>query len=116
SLAQERISVAVMAVATAEAALQATLEYARSRNVFGQPLGSFQNSRFVLAEMRTEIDIAQTFVDRCITGLNAGELSAEDAAKAKWWCSELQGRVLDRCLQLHGGHGYMRECLVARMW
>jgi alkylation response protein AidB-like acyl-CoA dehydrogenase len=116
SLAQERMSVAVMAIATAEAALSATIDYVRERRAFGQTIGTFQNSRFALAEIRTEIDIAQAFVDRCVISLNAGKLSGEDAAKAKWWCSELQGRVLDRCVQLHGGHGFMRDCQVARAW
>ena len=86
------------------------------RHAFGQPIGTFQNSRFALAEIRTEIDIGQAFVDRCVISLNAGKLSGEDAAKAKWWCSELQGRALDRCVQLHGGHGFMRDCQVARAW
>jgi alkylation response protein AidB-like acyl-CoA dehydrogenase len=116
SLAQERMSVAVMAIATAEAALSATIDYVRERHAFGQTIGTFQNSRFALAEIRTEIDIAQAFVDRCVISLNAGKLSGEDAAKAKWWCSELQGRALDRCVQLHGGHGFMRDCQVARAW
>jgi alkylation response protein AidB-like acyl-CoA dehydrogenase len=70
----------------------------------------------VLAEIATEVDIAQTYVDRCVAELNAGELSAEDAAKAKWWCTELQGRVVDRCLQLHGGYGYMNEYPIAKAY
>ncbi len=71
---------------------------------------------FTLAEMATEVDIAQTFIDRCVTALNAGELTGEDAAKAKWWTTELQGRVVDRCLQLHGGYGYMLEYPIARAY
>ncbi|MGH3770652.1 MAG: acyl-CoA dehydrogenase family protein [Pseudonocardiaceae bacterium] len=113
-LPQERLSMAVCAVAGARAALELTLAYVKDRTAFGQPIGSFQHTRFRLAEMATEIDIAQTFTDRCIEALNDGELTAADAAKAKWWCTELQGRVLDACLQLHGGYGYMREHPIAR--
>ena len=86
----------------------------RERKAFGQPIGSFQNSRFTLAELHSEIQIARTFVDRCVMALDAGELTPEDAAMAKWWCTELQGRVVDRCLQLHGGYGYMLEYPIAR--
>lgn len=113
-LPQERLSMAVCAVAGARAALELTLSYVKDRTAFGQSIGSFQNSRFRLAEMATEIDIAQTFTDRCIEALNEGELTTTDAAKAKWWCTELQGRVLDACLQLHGGYGYMLEYPIAR--
>ena len=109
-------SIAVAAVAAAEAALDWTLEYGKERTAFGQPIGSFQNSRFELAEMRTEIDIAQVFVDRCVEALNDGELTAEEAAEAKWWCTELQKRVVDRCVQLHGGYGYMLEYPIARAY
>ena len=113
-LPQERMSIAVAGVAEARAAFENTLRYVQERRAFGQPIGSFQHSRFVLAEIATEIDVAQTFVDRCVDDLNAGELSAPDAAKAKWWATELQGRVVDRCVQLHGGYGYMLEYPVAR--
>jgi alkylation response protein AidB-like acyl-CoA dehydrogenase len=113
-LPQERLSMAVSAVAGARVALELTLAYVKDRTAFGQPIGSFQNTRFQVAEMATEIDIAQTFADRCIEALNDGELTAADAAKAKWWCTELQGRVLDACLQLHGGYGYMMEYPIAR--
>jgi alkylation response protein AidB-like acyl-CoA dehydrogenase len=116
NLPQERLSIALSAVAAAEAALGWTLEYVRERQAFGQPVGSFQNSRFQLAEMRTEIDIAQVFVDRCVDALNAGELTAEEAAEAKWWCTELQKRVVDTCVQLHGGYGYMLEYPIARAY
>jgi alkylation response protein AidB-like acyl-CoA dehydrogenase len=91
-----------------------TLEYTKERTAFGQKVGSFQNSRFSLAEMHSEILIATTFVDKCVLAHNAGELSAEEAAVAKWWCSDLQNRVVDRCLQLHGGYGYMSEYPIAR--
>ncbi len=114
NLPQERLSIAASAVAACEAALEWTLDYVRERHAFGQPIGSFQNSRFTLAELRTETDIARAFVDRCAQALDAGELSPEDAAMAKWWCTEVQGRVLDRCVQLHGGYGYMLEYPIAR--
>ncbi len=116
NLAQERLSIAIAGVAAAEAALQWTLDYVRERRAFGQAIGSFQHSRFALAECRTEIDVAQAFLDRCVEALNAGELTAEDAAEAKWWCTDLQGRVIDRCVQLHGGYGYMTEYPIARAW
>jgi alkylation response protein AidB-like acyl-CoA dehydrogenase len=114
NLPQERLSIAASAVAAAEAALSWTLEYVRERRAFGQPIGSFQNSRFTLAELRTETEIARAFIDRCVQELDAGTLGPEDAAMAKWWCTELQGRVVDRCLQLHGGYGYMLEYPIAR--
>jgi alkylation response protein AidB-like acyl-CoA dehydrogenase len=116
NLPQERLSIAVAGVAAAEAALRWTVEYVRDRKAFGAPIGSFQNTRFELAEMRTEVDVGQAYVDRCVEALNAGELTAEDAAGAKWWCTELQGRVVDRCLQLHGGYGYMLEYPIARAY
>ncbi len=114
NLPEERMSIAVSAVAGARAVFDGTLEYAKSRTAFGQPIGSFQHSRFVLAEMDTELDIAQVFVDRCLTALVAGELSPVQAAKAKWWTTELQQRVINACLQLHGGYGYMTEYPVAK--
>ena len=114
NLPQERLSIAATGIAAARAAFEWTLTYAKERQAFGQPIGSFQNSRFRLAEMATEIEVGQSFIDRCVTALNAGELTAEEAAMAKWWCTELQGRVIDTALQLHGGYGYMREYPVAR--
>jgi alkylation response protein AidB-like acyl-CoA dehydrogenase len=116
NLPQERLSIAASAVAAGEAALSWTLEYVRERRAFGQPIGSFQSSRFTLAEARTELDIARAFIDRCVQELDAGQLTAEDAAMAKWWCTDLQGRVIDRCLQLHGGYGYMLEYPIARAY
>jgi alkylation response protein AidB-like acyl-CoA dehydrogenase len=116
NLPQERLSIAVMAVAAAETVLQATIEYCKSRKAFGSNLGSFQNTRFVLAELDTEVEIARHYVDKCILALNAKELSAVDAAKAKWWTTELQTKTVDRCLQLHGGYGYMMEYPVAKAW
>ncbi|MER7363901.1 acyl-CoA dehydrogenase family protein [Nonomuraea wenchangensis] len=116
NLPQERLSIAVAAVASAESVLEQTIEYCRSRQAFGRNIGSFQNTRFVLAELATETDIARHYVDKCIIALNAGKLTAVDAAKAKWWTTELQNKVIDRCLQLHGGYGYMTEYPVARAW
>jgi alkylation response protein AidB-like acyl-CoA dehydrogenase len=116
NLPQERLSIAVAGVAAAEAALGWALEYTEQRHAFGQAISSFQNTRFALAEMRTEIDVAQVFVDHCVTLLNAGTLIAEEAAEAKWWCTELQKRTVDRSLQLHGGYGYMLEYPIARAY
>ena len=108
-LPQERMSIAVSAVAEARGAFEETVQYVKDRKAFGTTIGSFQNTKFVLAELATEIDVAQAWVDRCVDRLNDGELSTADASKAKWWCTELQGRAIDRCLQLHGGYGYMTE-------
>ncbi len=116
NLPRERLSIAVVAVAACERMLSATLVYARERQAFGRPIGSFQHNRFVLAELDTEVTIARTFLNHCITEHNAGRLSVSDAAKAKWWTTELQNKVADRCLQLHGGYGYMREYPIARAW
>ena len=116
NLPQERLSIAASGVAAARAAMGWTLDYVTQRTAFGQPFGSFQNSRFVMAEIATEVEIAQVFVDRCVLALNAGELTAEEAAMAKWWCTELQKRVVDRALQLHGGYGYMLEYPIARAY
>ncbi|NLU83632.1 acyl-CoA dehydrogenase family protein [Rhodococcus sp. HNM0569] len=114
NLPQERLSLAVGAVAAAEGVFEKTLEYVRERKAFGRPVASFQNSQFVLAELATELDIARTFLDDCIAEHVRGELTAARAAKLKWWATELQVRTADRCLQLHGGYGYMREYPVSR--
>jgi alkylation response protein AidB-like acyl-CoA dehydrogenase len=116
NLAQERLSAAVGAVAGAESMLTDTLEYVKGRVAFGQPIGRFQNTRFVLAELFTEARVARVFIDHCITEHLSGRLSDDEAAMAKWWTTELQNRVMDRCLQLHGGYGYMNEYRVARAW
>jgi alkylation response protein AidB-like acyl-CoA dehydrogenase len=116
NLAQERLGIAVGAVAVAQAALGWTIEYTKERHAFGVPIASFQNSKFVLAELHTETQAAQVYVDRCIELHCEGRLSAEQAAAAKYWCTELQNKVVDRCLQLHGGYGYMREYPIARAW
>ncbi|MCK2215039.1 acyl-CoA dehydrogenase family protein [Actinomadura sp. ATCC 31491] len=116
NLPQERLSIAVAAVAAAETVLEQTIEYCKTRQAFGRSIGSFQNTRFVLAELATETEIARHYVDKCVLALNAGALTAVDAAKAKWWTTELQNKVIDRCLQLHGGYGYMMEYPVAKAW
>jgi alkylation response protein AidB-like acyl-CoA dehydrogenase len=115
-LSQERISTAVVNVAHAEVAFRLTLEYVRERRAFGQPIGAFQNTRFALAQADTELDAARVYVDRCVEAHVAGELSAVEAAKAKLLSSEAQNRVIDACLQLHGGYGYVEEYEVARSW
>jgi alkylation response protein AidB-like acyl-CoA dehydrogenase len=116
NLPQERMSIAIAGLSAARAAFDQTVAYVRDRRAFGTSIGTFQNTRFVLAEIATEIDVAQAFVDRCVLALNDGELTVEDAAKAKWWCTELQGRIVDRCVQLHGGYGYMLEYPIARAY
>ena len=116
NLAQERLSIAVAAVAAARAALGWTLAYTQERKAFGQALIELQNTRFTLAEIATEVEIGQAFVDRCVEQLVAGELTAETAAMAKWWCTEMQGRVMDAGLQLHGGYGFMTEYPIARAY
>ena len=115
-LPQERLSIAAAGVAAAHAALGWTVDYVKERAAFGQPIGSFQNTRFVLAEVATEVEIAQSFIDKCVVALNVGDLTAEEASMAKWWCTELQKRSIDRCLQLFGGYGYMLEYPIARAY
>jgi acyl-CoA dehydrogenase len=97
-------------------AFDLTMDYIRERKAFGQTIADFQNTRFRMADMRMEIDIAQTFVDQCVLEHNEGKLSADDAAKAKLYTSELEGRVVDQCVQLHGGAGYMDEYPICRMY
>jgi alkylation response protein AidB-like acyl-CoA dehydrogenase len=116
NLPQERLSIAATGVAAARVAFDQTLSYVTERQAFGQAVGAFQNTRFGMAEMATEIELGQTYIDRCVLALNAGELTAEEASMAKWWCTELQGRVVDMCVQLHGGYGYMAEYPVARAY
>jgi len=113
-LPRERLSIACAAMASAQTCLEETIRYCRERHAFGKPIGTFQNSRFKLAEMQTEIQIGQVFVDRCIMLLNDKTLTPEVAAMAKWWCTELLKRVVDQCVQLHGGYGYMLEYPVAK--
>jgi acyl-CoA dehydrogenase len=116
NLSQERLGMAVSAVASAERAVELALEYGRDRRAFGQPIASFQANRFALAELHTKVQIGRVYVDRCIEAHLERELSAEDAAGAKFWTTELEGEALDRCLQLHGGYGYMEEYEIARRW
>jgi alkylation response protein AidB-like acyl-CoA dehydrogenase len=114
NLAQERLSLAVLALSCAEGVLAETLDYVRERTAFGRTIGSFQNSRFVLAEVATELDVTRSFVEDCLASHLRGELNAARAAKAKWWCTDVQARTADRCLQLFGGYGYMSEYPVGR--
>jgi alkylation response protein AidB-like acyl-CoA dehydrogenase len=113
-LPRERLGVTAKAMATTRAIFELTCDYCRDRTAFGQALTANQHVRFELADMATEIDIAEAYVDKSVLAYNAGELTPIDAAKGKWFVSELQKRVVDRCLQLHGGYGYMSEYPVAR--
>ncbi|HAI97396.1 MAG: acyl-CoA dehydrogenase [Cycloclasticus sp.] len=115
-LPQERLSVAITGIAAAESILQQTIEYTKERKAFGQPIADFQNTQFKLAEMDTELTAARVFVDRCLELLIEGKLDTVTASKAKLLCSDLQCRVMDECVQLHGGYGYMWEYPVARAW
>jgi alkylation response protein AidB-like acyl-CoA dehydrogenase len=115
-LPQERLGAAVSNVAHAAAILEETLEYVKQRTAFGQAVGSFQHNKFLLAELVTQIEVSQAFVDQCVMAFVDGELSAVDAAKAKWWTAQVQNDVLDACVQLYGGYGYMNEYRVARAW
>ncbi|MFG3293844.1 acyl-CoA dehydrogenase family protein [Streptomyces sp. NPDC048179] len=116
NLAQERLTVAVGSVAQARAALETTIAYVKEREVFGRPVAAFQNTKFELAAVATEIEAAQTMLDRAVLDLVAGELSGADAAKVKLFCTETQARAVDRCLQLFGGYGYMTEYPIARLY
>ncbi|MDP6709281.1 MAG: acyl-CoA dehydrogenase family protein [Alphaproteobacteria bacterium] len=113
-LAWERLQVAVIAVANAEAALEWTIAYTKERQAFGRPIAGFQNTRFTLAELKTQVTVARVFVDRCIELMLADQLDAATGAMAKYWTTDLQCRVIDECLQLHGGYGYMWEFPIAR--
>jgi alkylation response protein AidB-like acyl-CoA dehydrogenase len=115
-LPQERLSIAVSAVAGARTVFDLTLAYCKDRTAFGRPIGAFQHNRFLLAELATEIEIAEHYVDRAVLEHNAGRFSVQDAAMAKWWTTELQKKVVDSCVQLHGGYGYMLEYPVARAY
>ncbi|KAB2357001.1 acyl-CoA dehydrogenase family protein [Actinomadura montaniterrae] len=115
-LSQERLSCAVANVAHARGVLDETIAYVKERKAFGQPIGNFQHNKFLVAELITKLDVAQAFVDQCLAAHVAGELSAVDASKAKWWSSDVQNQIIDACVQLFGGYGYMREYRVARAW
>jgi long-chain-acyl-CoA dehydrogenase len=114
NLPSERLSIAISAVAGARESWRQTLQYCKDRKAFGQAIGSLQHNRFLLAEMDTELDVAQNYIDRCLKAVCDGDLSAVEAAKAKWWCTEVAKKVIDGCVQLHGGYGYMMEYRVAR--
>ena len=116
NLPQERLSIAAVAVAASRIVLDLTVQYCKDRTAFGRPIGTFQNTRFELAEMHTEVTVAETYLEKAILEHNAGRFTVEDAAMAKWWMTELQKRVVDRCLQLHGGYGYMLEYPIARAY
>jgi alkylation response protein AidB-like acyl-CoA dehydrogenase len=116
NLPQERLSIPVGAVAAAETALSMTIAYARERTAFGRPIGRFQHNRFVLAELKTEVDIGRVFVDRLIEDHVAGRLTIEQAAEAKWWTTEMLRRVVDAGVQMHGGYGYMMEYPIAQAY
>ena len=115
-LVGERLVSAAGSMASAQTAFDITLDYVRDRRAFGRPIGAFQNSRFVMAGLRAELDAMQTYVDQCVLLFNRGALTAEDAASAKLLSSEIEGRVVDQCVQLHGGAGYMDEYRISRMY
>ncbi len=116
NLAQERLSIAITGLATARAALDWTVAYVQERTAFGKSIGSFQNTKFELADVKTQVDIGQAYIDQCVLALNAGTLDATEAAQAKYWCTDLQKTAVDRCLQLFGGYGYMTEYPIARAY
>jgi len=116
NLPQERLGCAISNLAHAKQILAETLVYTKERKAFGQGIGSFQHNKFLLAELFTQIDVTQSFMDQCVVAHAKGELTPVDAAKAKWWTSQVQNDVLDHCVQLHGGYGYMNEYRVARAW
>ncbi len=115
-LPYERLTIALGGVAAMEGAVAETVRYVKERKAFGQAVGDFQNTRFKLAEVTTITRVARTFVDRCIEQLVAGTLDTETAAMAKWWVTDMQQQVIDECLQLHGGYGYMNDYVVCRMF
>ncbi len=116
NLPQERLSIAVAAVAGMERAVELTTSYAKARSAFGKPIGAFQASRFTLAEMVTKTRAARSYIDQCTLALNAGDLTADEAAGAKYWTTDLLAEVTDAAVQLHGGYGYMDEYEVSRLW
>lgn len=116
NLPAERLGIAIHAVAQSRRALELTRQYASERTAFSTPIGSFQVNRHAIADMSVKLDVMQVYVDRCIEAINAGELTAQDAAGAKLWATETQWEIVDRCLQMHGGYGYMNEYEIARLW
>ncbi|HSE71433.1 MAG TPA: acyl-CoA dehydrogenase family protein [Nocardioidaceae bacterium] len=115
-LPQERLGSAVTNLAHARQILDETIEYAKERKAFGQPIGAFQHNKFLLAELVTKVEVAQAYVDEAVVAHTEGELTPIDAAKAKWWTAQVQNEVLDHCVQVYGGYGYMNEYRVARAW
>lgn len=115
-LPQERLGLAIGAAAASQKAFDITLEYVRQRKAFGRPIADFQNTRFKLAEVKTQLAVGWAFVDQCLEKHVRGELNVDEAAMAKLWLSEMQNRIVDECVQLHGGYGYMTEYLIARMY
>ena len=115
-LPQERLGCAISNVAHAKQILVETLQYTKDRKAFGAPIGTFQHNKFLLAELFTQIEVAEAYIDACVVSHDKGELTPVDAAKAKWWSSQVQNEVLDHCVQLHGGYGFMNEYRVARAW
>jgi alkylation response protein AidB-like acyl-CoA dehydrogenase len=116
NLPAERLAIAVHGVAEARRAFELTKKYAAERTAFGTPIGSFQVNRHAIADMAVKLDVMQVYVDRCIEAVNDGELTAEEAAGAKMWATETEWEIIDRCLQLHGGYGYINEYEIARIW
>jgi long-chain-acyl-CoA dehydrogenase len=116
NLPTERLGIALHAFGCSRRAYDLTLAYAKEREAFGQAIGTFQVNRHALAEIRTKLEVMQAYLDQCVMAVNAGELTAEEAAGAKWWATETQWEILDRCLQLHGGYGYINEYEIARLW
>ena len=116
NLSQERLSIAVAAATACERDLRADAELRRERTAFGKPIGKFQHNRFVLAEMATDAHIARVFIDDCLARHVRGELDAKTASMAKWWTTELQNKLVDQGVQMHGGYGYMLEYPIARAW
>jgi len=115
-LVQERVGAALANIAHVAQILDETIEYTKQRQAFGQSVGSFQHNKFKIAELKTKVDVTQAFVDQCIRLFAEGNLSAAEAAEAKWWSAQVQNDVLDECVQLYGGYGYMNEYRVARAW
>ena len=116
NLPQERLNIAISAVAGTQYAFDLTLQYVKERQAFGQPIGSFQNTRFKMAEISTELELTWAFIDKCVLAHNLKNLTADEAAMAKWWATELQKRAIDQCLQFFGGYGYMDEYPISRLW
>jgi acyl-CoA dehydrogenase len=116
NLARERLSIGTAALAAAESVFEQTLAYCKSREAFGRPIGRFQHNRFTLAEMKTELTVARAFTDQCIVEESTADLSAEQAAMLKYWNTELLKSIVDRCVQLHGGYGYMMEYPIGKAY